>query len=87
MVQMRQPDTQFPRPRAKRLFHPLEEPLNTFPIQSVRIDWDRLKAKRTTVLQAIDAMPMYLLKPEVLALLDEEKHPTYRLILVTCVAP
>lgn len=75
------PDAQFPRPRPKRLFHPQEEPLNPFPIQSVRIDWDRLKAKRPTVLQTIDAMPMYLLKPEVLALLDEEKHPTYRLIL------
>ena len=26
-------------------------------------------------------MPSYLLKPEVLALLDADKHPTYRLIL------
>ena len=45
------------------------------------IDWDRLIAKRPTVLATIDDMPAYLLKPEVLALLDEEKHPTYRLIL------
>ncbi len=38
-------------------------------------------AKRPTVLQTIDAMPTYLLKPEVLGLLEAEKHPTYRLIL------
>ena len=37
------------------------------------IDWDRLIAKRPTVLATIDDMPAYLLKPEVLALLDEEK--------------
>lgn len=81
MVQIMLPDAQFPRPRPKRLFYPEQEPLNPFPIQSVRIDWDRLKAKRPTVLQTINAMPMYLLKPEILTLLDEEKHPTYRLIL------
>ncbi|WP_217698022.1 tyrosine-type recombinase/integrase [Thioalkalivibrio denitrificans] len=75
------PDAQFPRPRPQRLFHPREEPLAAFPIQSVRIDWARLIAKRPTVLETIDAMPVYLLKPEVLGLLDAEKHPTYRLIL------
>ncbi|WP_419619374.1 hypothetical protein, partial [Thiolapillus sp.] len=32
------------------------------------IDWDRLIAKRPTVLATIDDMPAYLLKPEVLAL-------------------
>ena len=52
-----------------------------FPIQSVQIDWDRLIAKRALVLRTIDAMPVYLLKPEVVALLDAEKHPTYRLIM------
>ena len=81
MVQMMQPDAQLPRPRPQKLFHPVEEPLATFPIQSVRIDWDRLIAKRPTVLKTIDAMPAYLIKPEVLALLEAEKHPTYRLIL------
>ncbi|MFA0812776.1 tyrosine-type recombinase/integrase [Microbulbifer epialgicus] len=51
-----------------------------FPIQSVQIDWDRLIAKRSAVLETIDTMPVYLLKPEILQLLDAEKHPTYRLI-------
>jgi site-specific recombinase XerD len=74
-------DARFPTPRANRLFHPQEEPSAVFPIQSVHIDWDRLIQKRKTVLETIDAMPVYLLKPEVLALLDAEKHPTYRLIL------
>lgn len=78
---MRQTDAPFPRPRPKRLFQPREEPLNAFPIQAVRIDWERLLAKRPTVLETIDAMPAYLLKPEVLGLLEAEKHPTYRLIL------
>lgn len=80
-VQMTLPDAQFQRPQPQKLFHPVEEPLATFPIQSVRIDWDRLIAKRPTVLKTIDAMPSYLIKPEVLGLLEAEKHPTYRLIL------
>lgn len=72
---------QFPRRRPRRLFEPMQEPSVPFPIESVRIDWDRLIAKRPTVLETIDAMPAYLLKPEVLGLLEAEKHPTYRLIL------
>lgn len=67
--------------RAKRLFHPVESPLVTFPIQALHIDWDRLIAKRPLVLKTIDAMPVYLLKPEILTLLEAEKHPMYRLIL------
>ena len=82
MVQKRPTDTAFPAPRPRGLFHPEEPPaVATFPIQSVQIDWERLIAKRPMVLATIDDMPAYLLKPEVLALLDEEKHPTYRLIL------
>lgn len=81
MVQMVRPDAEFPRQRVGRLFRREVEPLNPFPIQAVRIDWDRLIAKRPTVLKTIDAMPAYLLKPEVLGLLEAEKHPTYRLIL------
>jgi len=78
---MRFSDPRFPRPRALGLFEPPPEPPAAFPIQAVRIDWDRLQAMRATVLQTIDDMPGYLLKPEVLGLLDAEKHPTYRLIL------
>lgn len=78
---MRLSDTQFPGPRKRGLLQPVEETPAVFPIQSVRIDWDRLVAKRPTVLKTIDAMPVYLLKPEILGLLDAEKHPTYRLIL------
>jgi len=81
MVQKRLPDATFRRRRPTGLFDPADEPLARFPIQAVEINWDRLVAKRPTVLQTIDAMPAYLLKPEVLALLEAEKHPTYRLIL------
>jgi site-specific recombinase XerD len=81
MVQKSFTDRAFPAPRARGLFHPQEPPLVSFPLQVVEIDWERLIAKRPTVLQTIDEMPAYLLKPEVLALLEAEKHPTYRLIL------
>lgn len=57
------------------------EPSVRFPIQAVYIDWDKLIAQRPAVLETIDAMPAYLFKPEVLALLQAEKHPTYRLIM------
>jgi len=75
------PDGRFHNARPVRLFHPAEPPDVVFPIQSVQINWDRLIAKRALVLRTIDAMPVYLLKPEIVALLDAEKHPTYRLIL------
>lgn len=78
---MRLSDARLRLPRPRRLFHPMDESASPYPIQSVRIDWDRLIAKRPTVLKTIDAMPAYLLKPEVLGLLEAEKHPTYRLIL------
>lgn len=74
-------DTPFRRPRPPGLFTPAEPTDIAFPIQAIAIDWERLIAKRATVLETVDAMPSYLLKPEVLSLLDAEKHPTYRLIL------
>lgn len=74
-------NARFLRRRGQRLFAPREPPVATFPIESVRIDWDRLVAKRPIVLETIDAMPNYLLRPEVLGLLEAEKHPQYRLIL------
>lgn len=64
-----------------RLFARTERPLVSFPIQHVVIDWDRLVAKRPLVLDTVQAMPSYLLKPEILGLLDAEKDPTHRLIL------
>ena len=81
MVRIQDSGRGFPTPRPQRLFYPKTPRLDTFPIQHVQIDWDRLIAKRELVLDTIDAMPAYLLKPEVLGLLDAEKHPTYRLIL------
>jgi site-specific recombinase XerD len=66
---------------AARLFARAERPLVSYPIQAVVIDWDRLVAKRPLVLDTVQAMPSYLLKPEVLTPLDAEKDPTYRLIL------
>ena len=82
MVPERLNDTEYPIPRnADRggLFRCVEAPDISFPIQSVRIDWDRLIAKRPLILETVDQMPVYLLKPEVLGLLDAEKDPTYRL--------
>jgi len=64
-----------------RLFARTERPVVNFPIQHVVIDWERLVTKRPLVLDTVQQMPAYLLKPEVLALLDAEKDPTYRLIL------
>jgi site-specific recombinase XerD len=54
---------------------------NGFPIGEIQIDWPRLIAKRPLVLQTVDTMPVYLLKPEILGLLDAEKDPTRRLML------
>lgn len=71
----------FPKSGAQSLFRPPETPSVAYPIQSVEIDWDRLVAKRPLVLDTIDAMPGYLIKPEVLLLLEVEKHPTRRLML------
>lgn len=81
MVQNDLADPGFPRPRPQRLFYPAEDPVSAFPIQSVTIDWERLARKRPIVLETVEAMPAYLIKPEVLRFLDAEKHPTYRLIL------
>ena len=81
MVRIQDSGGAFPAPRPKRLFYPNEPRLDTFPIQHVQIDWKRLIAKREMVLDTVEAMPAYLLKPEILGLLDAEKHPTYRLIL------
>ena len=39
-------DAQFSKPPAHRLFRPVATPAVDFPIQSVRIDWKRLIAKR-----------------------------------------
>ncbi len=52
-----------------------------YPIQSAEIDWERLIRKRPLVLDTVDDMPSYLLKPKVLGLLQAEKDPQYRLIL------
>lgn len=41
-------DAPFSRSRPRRLFHPEAESLSPFTIQAVRIDWDRMIAKRST---------------------------------------
>ena len=55
--------------QAPRLFFPEQRTEVAFPIQAVQIDWERLIAKRPMVLATLDEMPVYLLKPEMLALL------------------
>jgi len=69
------------RSRHQTLFNQPEPILDRFPITEVQIDFDRLMAKRPIVLDTIDEMPAYLLKPEVLRLLGSEKDPTYRLLM------
>ncbi|GAB1259163.1 tyrosine-type recombinase/integrase [Aurantivibrio plasticivorans] len=83
MAQFSSSDPAFPpsATRPTKLFSPVERPAVQFPIQSVHIDWERLVTKRPIVLETVEEMPSYLLKPEVLTLLDAEKHPMYRLIL------
>lgn len=81
MVQRTTTDLRFPRRRPPGRRPPPAEPAGAFPAAAVRIDWVRLLARRATVLATINAMPAYLLKPEVHGLLDAEKHLTYRLIL------
>lgn len=72
----------FPRVRSgKKPFGFTERPLASYPIEHVEIDWDRLIAKRPLLLANLDTMPKYLLKPEVLGLLESETHPMHRLIL------
>lgn len=67
------------QPNAKE--HPNPDYPILYPIQHITIDWSQLLAQRPLLLQSVEDMPRYLLKPEVLALLDAEKHPSYRLIL------
>ncbi|ROT99908.1 site-specific integrase [Marinobacter sp. R17] len=72
----------FRRPeRARRLFAPQAPPEVAYPIERVEINWERLVTKRPLLLETVDAMPVYLLKPEVVGLLSAEKHAMYRLIL------
>lgn len=68
-------------PQSRRSLELGERPLVDFPIQQVTIDWERVIAKRPLLLETIDVMPRYLLKHEVLALLEAETHPMHRLIL------
>ena len=63
------------------IFRHSETPKADYPIQKIEIDWDRLVAKRALVLKTVQCMPDYLLKPEILYLLDHEKNPTYSLLL------
>lgn len=72
----------FPRPPAgQRPFGFTEPPLVDYPIQHVEIDWGRLIAKRSMLLESLEVMPKYLLKPEILGLLECESHPMHRLLL------
>lgn len=66
---------------SKRPFGFAEKPLVAYPILHVEIDWERLIAKRPMLLESLDEMPKYLLKPEILGLLESETHPMHRLIL------
>ncbi|AFU97808.1 tyrosine-type recombinase/integrase [Simiduia agarivorans] len=73
-------DGAFPAP-PKSLFTSRESPAVRFPIQRVEIDWARLQAKRPLVLDTVQAMPAYLLYPEVVGLLAQADNPAQRLVL------
>lgn len=70
-----------PRPRPAPLFADPPAVVDRFPVQPVQIDFERLRAKRAQVLATVEAMPAYLLKPEVLGLLRAEPDPVYRLVM------
>jgi integrase len=55
-------------------------PVPDIPIQSVKIDWDRQIQRRPRVL-ATGEMNGYLLKPEVLELLESEEDLQHRMVL------
>lgn len=63
------------------LFQAPKPAVHNFPIQHIDIDWDRLMAKRPLVLDSVDEMPAYLLKPEVIRLLELSPDPIDRLII------
>jgi site-specific recombinase XerD len=71
----------FPRPPVDRLYTASRTRGNTFPIQVIDIDWGSLITKRPIILATVENMPNYLLYPEVITLLEQEAHPTYRLIM------
>lgn len=71
----------FPRVPREKLFSDPLAVSDRFPIQPVQVDFERLIAKRDQVLATVDAMPAYLLKPEVLGLLRAEPDPVYRLVM------
>lgn len=58
-----------------------EGPIIRYPIQYVEIDWKRLFAKRAQLQRRPDGTFNFLLKPEVLTLLECEKDPMFRLII------
>lgn len=51
------------------------------PVGRVSIDWERLAFLRSLLLESLPEMPAYLLKPEVLAILEAEPDPRYRLLI------
>lgn len=59
----------------KRHFGFCGRPSVSFPFQRVEIDWDRLIAKRQMLVESLDTVPKYLLKPEVLGLLKASRTP------------
>ncbi len=59
----------------------INEGLSCQPAVTVDVDWPRVMANRVIVLETVDAMPHYLLYPEITWLIQREKHPMYRLLL------
>lgn len=73
MVLIRYSGGAFLASRPKLLFYSNEPRLDTFPTQHAQICWKRLIAKLEMVLDTVDVTPAYLLKLEILGLLDAEK--------------
>ncbi len=82
MVQKRHVGSSFlAEQSSEQLFEKKSPELNTYPIQHVQINWDRLTAKRGQVLTLVEDMPAYLLKPEIVNLVSNEHEHSYRLIM------
>ena len=65
----------------EKLFQERPMVTNVQKIKSEDIDWDRLIAKRPQVLDQVNEMPAYLLRPEIAKLLSNAHNPQQRLIL------
>ena len=77
MVQKAQSDNGCQPSPPPRLFYPVEKPLASSPLKPESTDKARLIANRPLVLDTVDVVPAYSLKPEVLVPLKAGKRQVF----------